>query len=289
MDNDNNREEQGDKAVKLGIIGNVILTVLNLIVGIISGSTALTAEAADNFGDMISSLIGFLAFHFALKPADKEHPYGHGRIEPLVGLLISFTLFFIAYQIFQEAYFKFLMHSSLTAPDWIAAIMALIALFINLYMAYYLLKTGKKINSQVISATGNQKKIDVFACIAVFGGVIGSQLGYPILDPILAVIIALLVTKTAIEMARDNVKNIMGKFPTGMDDEIRNVVFDIKGVKFVRNIKINTVGPYYSVELEVCLDDKMDFNVYEISDQVEKIVIKSIELVNSVSVHVSQI
>jgi divalent metal cation (Fe/Co/Zn/Cd) transporter len=254
MDNDNNREEQGDKAVKLGIIGNVILTVLNLIVGIISGSTALTAEAADNFGDMISSLIGFLAFHFALKPADKEHPYGHGRIEPLVGLLISFTLFFIAYQIFQEAYFKFLMHSSLTAPDWIAAIMALIALFINLYMAYYLLKTGKKINSQVISATGNQKKIDVFACIAVFGGVIGSQLGYPILD-----------------------------------DEIRNVVFDIKGVKFVRNIKINTVGPYYSVELEVCLDDKMDFNVYEISDQVEKIVIKSIELVNSVSVHVSQI
>ena len=112
------REEIGNKASKYAILVNVILTISNFVVGIISGSTALVAQAADNAGDLLSNLIGLWAFHIGLRPADAEHPYGHGRIEPLVGLLISLILFFIAYQIFLEAYSKFLMIGSLTAPSW---------------------------------------------------------------------------------------------------------------------------------------------------------------------------
>ncbi|MCQ5361767.1 cation diffusion facilitator family transporter, partial [[Ruminococcus] torques] len=82
-------------------ISNVILITLNSAVGLLGGSSALVAQAADNAGDLISNLVGLWAFRFGLKPADTGHPFGHGRIEPLVGLLISLILFFIAYQIFQ--------------------------------------------------------------------------------------------------------------------------------------------------------------------------------------------
>ena len=98
------REEIGNRSNKFAILVNVILTILNFVVGIISGSTALVAQAADNAGDLLSNLIGLWAFRVGLRPADAEHPYGHGRIEPLVGLFIALILFFIAYQIFLEAY-----------------------------------------------------------------------------------------------------------------------------------------------------------------------------------------
>ena len=156
MDYDN-RENEGNKAAKIGIVGNIILTILNAVIGLAAGSTALVAEAADNFADIISSLIGLIAFRIGLKPADKDHPYGHGRIEPIVGLFIALLLLYIAYQIFLDAYTKFVMLNSLAPPGWIAAGMALVALVINMYMSVYLLKTGKKINSHVITATGKSK------------------------------------------------------------------------------------------------------------------------------------
>ena len=87
-----NREDDGKRAARIGVAGNVILTILNAVIGLAAGSTALVAEAADNFGDVISSLIGLIAFRIGLKPADKDHPYGHGRIEPIVGLIIAFIL-----------------------------------------------------------------------------------------------------------------------------------------------------------------------------------------------------
>ena len=283
----NNRKDDGNRAAKIGIAGNIILTILNAIIGLAAGSTALVAEAADNFADIISSLIGLIAFRIGLKPADKDHPYGHGRIEPIVGLFIALILLYVAYQIFLDAYTKFIMLNSLTPPGWIAALMALVALVINLYMSVYLLKTGKKINSHVLTATGNQKRMDVLACAAVAGGVVGSQLGYPILDPILAVIIGLLIVKTALEMGRENFNSIMGKVPPNLEDRINKVVLYIKEVKSVDNIKINPVGPYYYAEMDICLDKKMPVeDAYQITNQVEKMVLESIQFINGISIHI---
>ena len=283
----NNRKDDGNRAAKIGIAGNIILTILNAIIGLAAGSTALVAEAADNFADIISSLIGLIAFRIGLKPADKDHPYGHGRIEPIVGLFIALILLYVAYQIFLDAYTKFIMLNSLAPPGWIAALMALVALVINLYMSVYLLKTGKKINSHVLTATGNQKRMDVLACAAVAGGVVGSQLGYPILDPILAVIIGLLIVKTAFEMGRENFNSIMGKVPPNLEDRINKVVLYIKEVKSVDNIKINPVGPYYYAEMDICLDKKMPVeDAYQITNQVEKMVLDSIQFINGISIHV---
>jgi cation diffusion facilitator family transporter len=282
------REEIGNRASKIGIIVNVILTILNFGVGIISGSTALVAQAADNAGDVLSNLIGLWAFRIGLRPADAEHPYGHGRIEPLVGLLISLILFFIAYQIFQEAYTKFLMIGSLTAPSWIAAGMAIIALFLNYFVMKYLFKTGKEINSQILVATGNQKKMDVFTSVAIFFGIVGSQLGYPILDPILAVVIGVLVIKTAFDVARENIDNLMGKVPSKkIINEIKFVAVSVDGVYDAHDIKVNNMGPYVSTELHVKVKSDLPLKeAHKIAHKVEKIIIDKIDIVNTATVHV---
>ncbi len=283
-----NREEKGNRANKIAIVVNIILTFLNFIIGIISGSTALVAQAADNAGDLLSNLIGLWAFRIGLRPADAEHPYGHGRIEPLVGLLIALLLFFIAYQIFVEAYGKFSMINSLTAPSWIAAVMAIIAFFLNYFIMKYLFKTGNEINSQILMATGNQKKMDVLTSVAIFFGIVGSQLGYPILDPILAVIIGILVVKTAFDVARENVDNLMGKVPSKkLINDIKCEALSVEGVNDVHDIKINNMGPYASVELHIrVLSDLPLKEAHKIAHNVEYIIIKKFDIINTAIVHV---
>ena len=285
------REKIGNRANKVAIVVNVILTISNFTVGIVSGSTALIAQAADNAGNLISNLIGLWAFRIGLKPADKEHPYGHGRIEPLVGLFIALLLLFIAYQIFMEAYFKFLMINSLVAPGWIAAEMAVVAFILNYFVMKYLLTKGKEINSQILNATGNQKKMDVFTSVAIFFGIVGSQLGYPILDPILAVIIGCLVVKTALEVAMENIDNLMGKIPSSkFINDINFVSLSVDGVHDTHDIKVNNMGPYASVELHIRVKSDLTIKeAHKISDTVEKTVIREIEIVNNAIVHVDPI
>ncbi len=283
------REEIGNRASKYAIVVNVILTILNTIVGLLGGSSALVAQAADNAGDLTSNLVGLWAFRFGLKPADTAHPYGHGRIEPLVGLFISLILFFIAYQIFLEAYGKFLMIGSLAAPSWIVAGMAIVALVINYFIMNYLFNKGKEISSPVILATANQKKMDVFTSVAIFFGVVGSHLGYPILDPILAVVIGFLVLKTAFNVAWDNVNDILGKVPSNkLVSDIESAALTINGVYDAYDIKVNYMGPYASVELHI--EVKSDLSLKEadrIADNVEKNIINKIDIINAAIVHVN--
>ncbi len=283
------RAEIGNRASKFAIISNVILITLNSAVGLLGGSSALVAQAADNAGDLISNLVGLWAFRFGLKPADTGHPFGHGRIEPLVGLLISLILFFIAYQIFQEAYSKFLMIGSLRAPSLFTAVMAIVAFIINFFIMNYLFTKGKEINSPVILATANQKKVDVFTSVAIFFGIVGSHLGYPILDPILAVVIGFLVIKTGFDVARDNINDIMGKVPSNkLVSDIESAAVSIKGVCEVHDIKVNYMGPYASVELHIEVKSNLSFKeADEIADNVEKTIINKIEIITAAIVHVN--
>ena len=208
------REKTGQRAVTVAIAGNVILTIFNFIVGTFSGSTALVAEAAHTLSDVFTSIITAIGFKIGLKPPDSDHPYGHGRAEPLVGLVIVVFLVIIAYEIILEAYEKFLIIGVLAPPDWTAAVMAVIGIAVNFSMATYMMRSGKKINSPAIVADARHQRVDIFSCAAIVVGVVGSRFGLPILDPLVAVFIAILVLKTAFDVGKDNVNNLMGKLPS---------------------------------------------------------------------------
>ena len=111
------RERHGRKAIIVGIVGNATLVIFNFIIGILSGSTALIAEAAHTFSDILDSSIAFIGFKIGLKPPDLEHPYGYGRAESLAGLITVIFLIIIVYEILSEVYQKFLLGGALTPPS----------------------------------------------------------------------------------------------------------------------------------------------------------------------------
>lgn len=281
------REKIGRKASMVAIFGNIILTLFNFIVGTLSGSTALIAEAAHTLSDVITSILAFIGFKIGMKPADQEHQYGHGRAEPIVGLIIVVFLVVVAYEILSEVYFKLLMNESLQAPDWTAAGMAFIGIIVNYAMTTYLIRSGRKINSPALIADGQHQKVDIFSCGAVLVGVIGAQLGFTILDPIVAIFIAIMVLKTAFNVAYDNINTIMGKLPSEeILEEIKTAAMSVEAVKGVHDLKVNNMGPYASVELHIELDGDLKLREsHEISHKVEKQIINEVGPIKMAIVH----
>ncbi len=285
---DNLRGKIGRKASTVAIVGNIFLTIFNFIVGTLSGSSALISESAHTLSDVLTSVIAFVGFKIGMKPADDDHQYGHGRAEPLVGLLIVIFLVVIAYEILSGVYIKLTSGNPLVAPDITAAIMAVVGIAVNIILTKYLLNAGRKIDSPAIIADGQHQKVDIFSCAAILLGVLGSQLGYPILDPLVAIFIAAIVIKTAIGLGIDNVNTLMGKLPSkNIIKDIEIVTMMVSGVKGIHGIKINPMGPYCSAVLHIELSGDLKLKeAHEIAHNVENKILMNVSSIKIATIHV---
>ncbi|UTB32927.1 MAG: cation diffusion facilitator family transporter [Methanobacterium sp. ERen5] len=284
---DDLRERVGRKASTVAIAGNIFLTIFNFVIGTLSGSSALIAESAHTLSDVLTSIIAFVGFKIGMKPADEDHQYGHGRAEPLVSLVIVVFLVIVAYEILSGVYIKLISGNPLVAPDLIAAVMALVGILTNVVLTKYLLSAGEKIHSPAIIADGQHQKVDIFSCIAILVGVLGSQLGYTFLDPLVAVVIALIVIKTAIQLGIDNVNILMGKLPSNnIIKEIENTSRKVSGVKGVHGIRINPMGPYCSAVLHIELSGELKLKeAHVIAHNVEHEILTNVSLIKIATVH----
>lgn len=281
------RQKGGKKAARVAIIANSLLTVLNITVGVISGSYALVSEGAHTLSDVTTSIIAYIGFYIGQKPADSEHPIGHGRAEAISGLIIVIFLVIVAWEIMQGAFEKIINPSLITVPSTLAALMATIGIFVNLAVSNYIINLGKQIRSPAIVADGKHQRTDIFSSMAILVGVIVSNMGYPILDPIIGFIIGLFILKTAYDIGKENIDNIMGKVPSEeFLEKIRSVANNTPNAKNAHNIKINYLGAYATVALHIELDGNMTLDEsHKIVHEVQNNIIKEVPEVKYVMVH----
>ena len=281
------RSKGGKKAAMAAIAGNCFLTIFNIIIGVMSGSYALISEGAHTLSDVATTIIAYAGFRIGQKPADEEHPIGHGRAEAISGLVIVLFLAMVAYEIITGAFNKILHPSLITIPDTSAALMAVFGIFTNYALSNYIIKIGTEINSPAIVADGKHQKTDIFSSIAVLVGVVVSNMGYPILDPIIGLVIGLIILKTAYEIGKENIDNIMGKVPS--DDLIRRIEKIANKTPQVHNahdIKVNYFGSYATVTLHILLDGDMTVREsHEIAHIVQDNIVKKIPMIKSATVH----
>ena len=288
---DENRTKTGTKASFVAITANCFLTVFNIIIGLLSGSYALVSEGAHTFSDVITSVIAYIGFKIGQKPADKEHPIGHGRAEAISGLLIVIFLAIVAYEIITGAVDKIMHPSLITVPDIYAAIMAVIGIFVNYFISEYIIRIGKDIRSPAIVADGKHQRTDIFTSVAILISVVISNIGYPILDPLVGLLIGLLIIKTAYEIAKENIDNIMGKVPSQeLISKIQTVANLTPNAQNAHNIKVDYLGSYATAYLHVEVDGNMPLTEsHQIAHDVENNILKAIPEIKSVMVHVCPI
>lgn len=280
------RMKLGRRAAYVGIGGNIFLTAFNFTVGLSSGSVALVAEAAHTLSDVLTSVITYIGFRVSQRPPDKQHPYGHGRAEALVGLVVVVFLGIVSYEIISEAYRKLFIETA--PPDYTAAVMAGVGVIANIVMTMYIMRMGKRINSPAIMADAQHQKVDIFSCVAIMVGVLGSRLGLGFLDPLVAVFIAIMVLKTAFDVGRENINNILGAVPSEeLMEDIEKSALSVAGVQGIHEVRINYFGPYASVDVHIEVDGDIKLrDAHEIAHTVERQVIDDIDIIKIVNVHV---
>lgn len=282
-----NRTDYGKKAFIAGIVGNSFLTIFNIVIGLMSGSYALISEGAHTLSDITTTVIAYIGFVIAKKPADKEHPLGHGRAEAIAGLIIVLFLTMVSYEILRGAIEKLISHELLTPPGYLAAVMAFIGIIVNLSISKYIISIGKKINSPAIIANGEHQKVDFFSSIAILIGVLISRIGLPILDPIIGLVIGCVILKTAYNVGRDNINNIMGKIPSSdLLEEVKKIAMKNDKVLGVHNIKIDYLGAYAVASLHIEIEPNMTLTEsHKIAHEVQDDILDKITIIKSITAH----
>ena len=270
--NSDKRETQGKIASLVGIILNLLLAGAKIAVGTLFGAISVLADGLNNLTDCGSSIVSLISFKLSSRPADKEHPYGHERIEYICSLIVAFLIIFVAFDTLKESVLKILNPTK--AQFSIFILIALIAsILVKFILYFYYSKVSKKINSSMLKANALDCLTDCISTGVVLICVLVSKILGVNLDGYAGVLVALFIGKTAIEILKEIFSNLIGKAPDeSMLKEIKQKILSYEGVLDVHDLWVYSYGPnkyYASVHIEV--DAKVDvLKSHELIDDIEK-------------------
>ena len=273
----------------LSILSNVILTLLKIIVGIISGSLSIISEAIHSLSDFAASVLTFFSVMKSSQPADKDHPYGHGKYEDMSGfiegVLIILTSLFIIY----EAVKKIIIGTSGTTEITLGILVMFVAVVMNIIVSSLLFAVAKKSNSISLYADGEHLRTDVFSSLGVLIGLVLIKItGYTVLDPIIALLVAAFIYRTGYTISKKAIMRLLDySLPNEDIEKIKEIVCAFHdSVKLKENgIKARQIGP--STDIDLILQFPADTPICEchnICDEIEK-QIQTIYVNCSISIH----
>lgn len=219
-----NRNKEIIKVSYQGIIINTILVIFKIIVGLISGSIAIILDGINNLADAVSSIITIIGTKLSQSPADKEHPFGHGRIEYITSVIIAVLILFTAFTSLNESIQKVITPSE-TDYSWATLLVLGAAVIIKLVFGYYQKRKGAKLNSQSLSASGADSLLDSIVSLSTLISALIFIFYHIDLDGILGVVISILIFKTGYDIIKESLGSIIGartdsKLATDLQAEI---------------------------------------------------------------------
>ena len=205
--------EVANRVSFITIIGNVILSVVKFLAGIIAHSNAMISDSVHSASDVFSTIVVIIGIKLASKEADKEHPYGHERLECVAAIVLAMVLFITGLGIGAEALKNIAQgnYSGLQVPGILALIAAIVSIVSKEGMYWYTRYYAKKIDSSALMADAWHHRSDAFSSIGSFIGVFGARMGYPVCESIASVIICVFIIKAAFDIALDAFNKLVDK------------------------------------------------------------------------------
>ncbi|TJY41854.1 cation transporter [Cohnella pontilimi] len=252
------RHNQSLTAIWISLISNVLLTVLKLVVGLLFASPVLVADGVHNAGDIIATVAALSSSMVSKKPADEDHPYGHGKAEVVASALVAIILVLAAFWVGVHS-IGALLEPPHGGESWLALGAAALSLIWKQILYVYTIGIGRRNRSKSVLATAYDHLADVYAsAAAVLGiglGVLGERMGWDWAaygDPVAGIIVALLVLKLAYGMAREAVDILMEKnVAADKLTEFESLIREVSDIKRVDRIRAREHGHYVTVDVRV--------------------------------------
>lgn len=274
------RSAYGVLAGLVGIICNVFLFAGKLIIGLIINSSAVMTDSFNNLSDAASSVISLIGAKLAAKPADKEHPFGHGRYEYIVALIVSFIILEVGISCFKTSLEK-IFHPEDLNISLIALIILIVPVFVKIWLSLFNRKLGKKIDSKVLLATARDALGDVFVTSAtIVSLLIYRFLGWNV-DGYMGCLVAVMVFLAGISVTRDTIEPLLGEaVPEDLYKEICEKICSYEGIEGTHDLIVHSYGPtrrMASVHAEIKNSLSIE-NAHEIVDRIEQDVLRDLNI-----------
>lgn len=274
------REKYGVLSGAVGIFCNVLLTIAKFIIGTVTNSIAITADAVNNLSDAASSGITLLSFKAANKPADDDHPFGHGRIEYISALAVAFIVLLMGIELIKSSIDK-ILHPEALAFSWPALIVLLLSICVKLWMAFFNRSLGRKINSPAMTAVVMDSVSDTAATSVSMIALILSKFTAVPLDGYMGIIVALFIVYTGISIIKETAGMLMGETPDPeLVKELEQEILSYEGVIGVHDLMVHNYGPnriFASAHAEVSASADI-MESHDTIDCIERDVMKKFKL-----------
>ncbi|PLX12699.1 MAG: cation transporter [Marinilabiliales bacterium] len=277
------------KASWVAIIGNAILSVLKIVIGLISGSIAVVADGIDSASDIITSIITLITAKIISKPPNPKFAYGYGRADTIATKALAFIIFFAGAQLTLSTIDVIINPTERELPGIISVYIIIISIIGKYGLAWYLNKTGKKIDSQMLIANGRNMQNDVVISISVLVGLAFTYwFKLPILDVITALFVSFYIMYIAFKIFMQTNRDLMdGIDDTDIYKQIIGIVNSVEGVENPHRIRVRKLANLYLVALDLEVDGDLSVNeAHEICSKVEVLINEKIDNIYDILIHI---
>lgn len=271
-DNAGVRKKYGTFSSIVGITVNFILAMFKFVAGILSSSMAIIADSLNNLSDAGASVITLISFKLSSKPADKDHPFGHARLEYVASMIVSFIIILVGIELFTDSLTSLIFPSNevTTKTDSITFIILGASILLKIWLGLFYLKIGKIINSSVIKASATDCITDSISTVAVLiSSIVIKYTNCQIVDSIVGLAVSIVIIIAGIRMLNETKNAILGEAPVkDVVDNIMKITSEYPDIIGVHDLMVHNYGPKnYIASLHAEVDGKKD--IYELHDMID--------------------
>lgn len=289
LDNPLVRERYGIFSSFVGIFCNIFLCVSKLLIGVMSGSISIISDGFNNLSDCASCFVTILGYKMAAKPADKDHPFGHGRMEYLTSLVIAVVIIVVGFELLKNSFDK-LIHPTPLEFSYVALVVVIISIFVKIWMGLFNKKLGRRINSSIMLATSKDSMNDVAATSATLIALVGSLWTDFSLDAIMGILVSAFIFISGFGIVKETVDLLLGR---PVDEELvkkLETIVDASEISLgMHDLVIHSYGPgnmMGSVHIEVdCRKNIMD--IHEAIDELEREIYNTLKI--NITIHMDPV
>jgi len=260
------------------VVAAFFLTIFKLIVGLSTGSLGILSEAIHSVIDFFAASITWYAVHASDKPADREHHFGHGKIENLSALIETILLLVVCVWIIAEALTRLTLgETQIDVTIW-AYIVVVTSIVVDIFRARALKRAAKKYNSQALEADALHFSTDIWSSSVVLLGLICADFGYYFADSIAALGVAFIVIIVSLRLGKRAVSALLDTAPKGYVESVAKIISSINEIEHFHDLKVRTSGADFLVEVSIHVDSSLTIaQAHEISSKVEDAICKKIK------------
>lgn len=282
------------KVSGISILVNLLLSVFKLLAGILAHSGAMISDAIHSASDVGSTLIVIVGVNLSAKKSDKEHQYGHERMECVSSIILAGMLLVTGLGIGitgARDIVKSTSGGTIAIPGALALVAAVVSIVTKEWMFWYTRGAAKKINSGALMADAWHHRSDALSSIGAFVGILGARLGYPILDPVASIVICFMIAKAAIDIFRDAINKMVDHSCDAQTEEsMRREINKVPGVRRVDLLRTRLFGSKMYVDIEIAADGNISLNdAHDIAENVHHTIENKFANVKHCMVHVNPI